>query len=117
MEFRRRRLWTRSMSRNSVTLVTHRALGAMLHVTVADVLSFDLTPEEARTLARALAAVRDGNSSVDEIYMSPIASDRDFSAKVTPDGLLLQGPEPPLRLEWPEVGEIAAALAEFAGPG
>jgi hypothetical protein len=102
---------------NSITQVTHRALGAMLRLTVADRLSIDLTPEEARTLARALAAVKDGQSSVDEIYMSPIASDKDFSAKVTPDCLLFEGAEPPLCLEWPEVAAIAASLAELAGPG
>jgi predicted Zn-dependent protease len=112
-----RRLWTETMSNHSVIQVTHRGLGAMLRLTVADARSFDLTLEEARTVARALAAVRDGKSKVDEIYMSPIASDRDFSAKVTLDGLLLEGAEPPLRLEWPEVGAIAASLAELAGPG
>jgi hypothetical protein len=89
----------------------------MLRLTVAEGLSFDLTLEEARTLARALAAVRNGNSNVDEIYMSPIASDGDFSAKVTPDGLLLDARKPPLRLAWPEVSEIAGALAELAGEG
>ncbi len=105
------------MSESSVCRVTHRGLGAMLRLTVADARSFDLTHEEARTVARALAAVRDGKSKVDEIYMSPIASDRDFSAKVTPDGLLLEGAEPALRLGWTEVGAIAASLAELAGPG
>lgn len=105
------------MSKSSVIRVTHRGLGELLRLTVPDGRSFDLTPQEARTVARALAAVRDGKSKVDEIYMSSIASDRDFSAKVTPDGVLLEGSEPALPLDWPEVGAIAAALAELAGPG
>jgi len=105
------------MSKSSVAAVTHRALGAMLRLTIMDSLSFDLTLEEARTLARALAAVSEGKSNVDEIYMSPIASDGDFSAKVTPEGLLLEGRAPPLHLAWPEVGAIAASLAELAGEG
>lgn len=95
--------------------VTHRALGAMLRLTVVEGHSFDLTFEEARTLSRAMKAVAEGKSTVDEIYMSPIASDRDFSAKVTPEGLVLEAFDPPLTLAWPEVGALAAALAAQAG--
>ncbi|WP_026605807.1 hypothetical protein [Methylocapsa acidiphila] len=104
------------MSKSSVIQATHRGLGAMLRLALSDGRSFDFTLQEARTLSRALAAVRNGKSKVDEVYMSPIASDLDFSAKVTPDGLLLEGAEQPLKLEWPEVGTISASLAELAGP-
>lgn len=104
------------MNTNSVARFSHRGLGAMVRLTLVDGLSFDLTLPEARILARALKAVREGKSSVDEVYMSPIASDADFSAKVAPDGLLLQAREPPLRLGWPQVGAIAASLADLAGP-
>lgn len=103
------------MSAASVSHVTHRALGPMLRLTLADSLSFDLTFEEARTISRAMEAVAEGRSTVDEIYMSPIASDRDFSAKVTAEGLLLEVVTPPFRLSWPEVGSLAAALAAQAG--
>jgi hypothetical protein len=58
-----------------------------------------------------MKAVAEGKSTVDEIYMSPIASDRDFSAKVSAEGLVLEAVTPPLRLAWPEVGALAAALA------
>lgn len=104
------------MRQSSVAPFTHRALGAMLRLTVAQGLSFDLTHQEAQTLARAMKAVAEGKSEVDEIYMSPIASDRDFSAKVTPDGLVLEALDPPLRLAWPAVAAMAAALAEQAAP-
>lgn len=103
------------MTESFVAPFTHRALGAMLRLTVADGLTFDLTFEEARTLSRAMKAVAEGKSSVDEIYMSPIASDRDFSAKVTPEGLALDAASPPLHLAWTEVGALAAALATQAG--
>jgi len=43
--------------------------------------------------------------------MSPVASDGDFSAKVLPDGLILEGATPPVSLSWPEVGQMAQALA------
>lgn len=105
------------MSPVRVAPISHRALGAMLRLTISDGLFFDLTHEEARTLARAMKAVCEGKSPVDEIYMSPIASDRDFSAKVGPEGLLLAATEPPLRLSWSEVAVIATALAEQADPG
>jgi hypothetical protein len=103
------------MSEGSVSPFIHRGLGPMLRLTVAEGLCFDLTFEEARTLSRAMRAVAEGKSTVDEIYMSPIASDRDFSAKVVADGLVLDAIIPPLRLAWPEVGAIAAALATQAG--
>lgn len=105
------------MSKNTVAQIEHRALGAMLRLTLADGASFDLTHQEARTLARAMKAVVDGKGRVDEIYMSPIASDRDFSAKVTAGGLLLEQHVPPRCLTWTEVASVAAALADLAGPG
>ncbi|HYP57454.1 MAG TPA: hypothetical protein VEQ35_04125 [Beijerinckia sp.] len=92
----------------------HRGLGPMIRLTVAEGLSFDLTPQEARILSRAMAAVREGKSKVDEIYMSPIAADADFSAKVTPDGLLLETRQPPHAIAWDEVGTLAASLAALA---
>lgn len=103
------------MTGSSVSPVTHRGLGAMLRLTVAEGLAFDLTFEEARTLSRAMTAVAEGKSTVDEIYMSPIASDRDFSAKVGAEGLVLEAFDPPLRIAWPEVAALAAALSAQAG--
>jgi len=103
------------VSASSVSAFTHRGLGAMLRLVVAEGFAVDLTFEEARTLSRAMTAVAEGKSKVDEIYMSPIASDRDFFAKVTAEGLVLEAVTPPLRLAWPEVGAIAAALAAQAG--
>jgi hypothetical protein len=85
-----------------------------VRLTVTDGLVFDLTKQEAGILSRALAAVRDGRSKVDEVYMSPIASDGDFSGKVMSDGILVASKNQPVHLEWSAVGEIAGALAAFA---
>jgi hypothetical protein len=104
------------MSENRVSPFTHRALGQMLRLTLSDRFSFALTHQEARTLSRAMAAVAEGKSKVDEIFLSPIASDGDFSAKVTADGLTLDSVDPPLRLPWPAVSALSAALAAEAGP-
>jgi hypothetical protein len=103
------------MSEGPVAPITHRALGAMLRLTLAEGLSFDLTFEEARTLSRAMKAVAEGKSAVDEIYMSPIASDHDFSGKVTEGGLVLEAAGPAIHLAWPEVATLAAALAAETG--
>jgi len=92
----------------------HRGLGPMIRLSLSDGLNFDLTPREALTLARALAAVKTGASKVDEIYMSPIASDQDFVGTVTPEGLLLQARQPPIPLDWGEVGVISDQLKELS---
>lgn len=99
----------------SVTAIDHRMLGPMIRLAFQDRLSFDLTAQEAGILARALAAVKDGTSTVDEVYMSPIASDGDFSGKVGCDGMSVAA-DPPFALAWDEVGKIAAALAGLAAP-
>jgi hypothetical protein len=102
------------VSSSSATTFNHRGLGAMIRLILGDGPSFDLTPLEARTLSRALAAVSSGKSKVDEVYMSPIASDHDFFAKVVGDGLLLEAFSPAIKLGWEEVGKIAHLLAELA---
>jgi hypothetical protein len=97
--------------REYAAVFTHRALGPMVRLTVTDGYRFNLTFQEARTLSRALAAVKDKLSSVDEVYLSPIGNDGDFHAKVRPDGLIIDAMNPPLVLDWSKVGAIADALA------
>lgn len=99
----------------TVTAVDHRMLGPMVRLEFARRLGFDLTAQEAGILARALAAVREGKSKVDEVYMSPIASDADFSGKVGSDGVTVGATEP-IALPWEEVGALAAALAALGTP-
>jgi hypothetical protein len=92
----------------------HRGLGGMIRLHLGENLTFNLTPQEARTLARALAAVRTGKSKVEDVYMSPIASDGDFFAKVTEDGLVLEATPKIDPLGWEEVGKIQQLLTELA---
>ncbi|MGO9134189.1 MAG: hypothetical protein ACLP8A_09110 [Methylovirgula sp.] len=103
------------MSLWSVTAIDHRMLGPMIRLDFPGDLVFDLTAQEAGILARALAAVREGKSKVDEVYMSPIASNGDFSGKVGADGISLAAAAP-IALGWDEVGKLAAALAELGTP-
>jgi hypothetical protein len=105
------RVW---MSVWSVNAVSHRLLGPMIKLEFVDGPGFDLTAQEAGILAKALAAVREGKSPVDEVYMSPIASNGDFSGKVGPDGVSIAAASP-IALGWEEVGKLAAALAALAG--
>jgi len=100
-----------AMSHEYVAVFTHRGLGRMIRLTVVEGYVFDLTLQEAQILSRALSAVKDKKSPVDEVYMSPIASDGDFAAKVLPDGVIFEAKTPPVKLGWPDVGDMAAALA------
>jgi hypothetical protein len=99
------------MSREYVVAFVHRGLGPMIRLTVVDGYTFDLTHQEAQILSRALAAVKAKTSPVEEVYMSPIASDGDFFAKVLPDGIAFETKTPTITLTWPEVGYMAQALA------
>lgn len=95
------------MTSFTVTPVTHRMLGPLLRLTLADGLALDLTAEEAAILSRALRAVAEGRSAERTIFMSPIASDHDFTGAVDGDGVAVGT----TRLDWPEVRALADALA------
>lgn len=89
-----------------VTGVTHRALGPLRRLVIEGGGRWDLTPDEASILSRALAAVREGRSEERTIFMSPIACDDEFSALVEGDGLVIGG----ARLPWETVAGMAGAL-------
>lgn len=97
----------------TVTAIQHRMLGPMIRLAFAEGPSFDLTAQEAGLLSRALAGVREGKSKVEEVYMSPIASNGDFSGKVGPDGISVAA-EAPIALGWDAVGQMSSALAAVA---
>jgi hypothetical protein len=102
------------MSYPRVERVSHRMLREMLRMTLSEGLSLDLTPQEAQTLSRALAAVARDWRRTDVVYLSPIASDGDFSAAVGAEGLDVEMVEGPHRLDWIDVAELAARLAAGA---
>jgi hypothetical protein len=65
----------------------HRAFGRLIRLSLDGDTRLDFTPEEAATVSRALTAVREGRSLEREIYMSPIASDHEFSGAVLTEGV------------------------------
>lgn len=74
------------------------------------------TRREALILARALAAVEQGASAERQIYMSPIASDCDFDARVGENGVVITAPGcPNAALNWQETNMLAQQLARFGG--
>lgn len=93
--------------------VQHRALGRLLRLSLADdLLVLALTPEEAFSLALALAAVCDGMRREQGLYLSPIASDRAFDARIEADGVAIALNSGELHLDWPQVAALAALLGE-----
>jgi hypothetical protein len=88
----------------------HRAFGRLIRLTLDSDTRLDFTTEEAATVSRALTAVREGRSAEREIYMSPIASDHDFTGSVLTDGVRVTIAECCVDLEWNEVERLARDL-------
>ncbi|MGE5389282.1 MAG: hypothetical protein ACM3NE_10380 [Hyphomicrobiales bacterium] len=86
----------------------------MLTLSVAGQPPRRFTAQEAAIVACALAAVAAARSAERQIYMSPIASDREFSANVETGGVVitLDGCAD-VALDWSETAELARELAAF----
>ena len=93
-----------------VDSLTHRGLGLLKTLAVGSSPILRLTPQEAHTLALALAAVRDGKSSEREIYLSPIASDHGFVALVGEEGVEVTIAASRTPLDWADVSRLEAQL-------
>ena len=92
----------------------HQAFGRLVTLSVAGQPPRRFTAQEASIVARALAAVVTANSAERQIYMSPIASDREFSACVESGGILLKLDGcADVALDWGETVELARELARF----
>ena len=63
------------MSYPLVKRVSHRLLGEMLRMMLNELVYFDLTLEEGRTLSRAFTAVAYDWRRTDFIYLSPLGAD------------------------------------------
>ena len=99
-----------------VTIAPHGAFGALATLRLAGQPLRRFTRQEASIVARAIEAVALGASLERQIYMSPIASDHDFEARVESVGLLVVCDLcPDIRLSWPDSSELARALNEAAG--
>ena len=94
-----------------VKRVSHRMLGDMLRMMLSERQFFDLTLEEGRTLSRAFTAVAHDWRRTDLVYLSPVGSDAEFSAAVTPRGLNVDTADGGHYLNWSDVTELAERLA------
>lgn len=99
------------MTEPTVTPISHRFLGAMRRLTLGPGLDWDLTQEEAWTLARAMIAVGHNHGLVEEIFLSPQGCDREFFAQVVDAGLRVTATDGPVFIAWPEVATLAEALS------
>lgn len=97
-----------------LTVTPHGAFGALATLRLAGQPLRRFTLREASIVARAIAVASEA-SPERQIYMSPIASDHDFDARVQPDGLeVISSTGPALRLSWREAAELAQALHRAA---
>jgi hypothetical protein len=88
----------------------HRAFGRLIRLSLDGDTRLDFTSEEAATVSRALTAVREGRSLEREIYMSPIASNHEFSGAVLTEGVRVTIAGRVAELGWAEVEQLAQDL-------
>jgi len=103
--------------RFSVELFAHGFLGPLIALALPGQPLRRLTLQEATILSRALAGVATGASPERQIYMSPIASDCDFEARVVSSGLVVISEGcADAALTFEEAQRLAQALRESAEP-
>ena len=72
------------------------------------------TRQEAAMVSRALIAVARETGAERQVYMSPIASDHDFEARVTETGVVvICDGRVGLQLDWNDVDALSRRLASF----
>jgi hypothetical protein len=93
----------------------HTTFGALATLELPGQPARRFTKEESAILSRALKAVERGEAQRDAIYMSPIASDHDFDARVADSGIVLcaKGCKD-VALDWNQIRILARALASFS---
>lgn len=94
-----------------VRRIAHKRLGALLRMTLSATDFYDLTLEEGRTLSRAMTALAHDWRLNDQIFLSPIACDREFFAAVREAGVFVETPQGERQLSWDDVREVAERLA------
>ncbi len=95
---------------------SHRAFVALATLSLPGHPPRRFTKEEAGVLSRALDAVANGDRRERQIYMSPIASDYDFEAKVEQSGIVVGTPDGhgEVMLDWSETRALVEGLRSFA---
>lgn len=99
----------------SLVVKSNAAFGALATLVIAGQPARRFTAQEAAIVARALGAVATGASPEKQIYMSPIASDLDFEARVENDGVVVTAPgRADVALDWSEARTLASALKSWS---
>lgn len=94
---------------------THHAFVALATLRLPGHPPRRFTREETAILSRALHAVGNGGGREKQIYMSPIASDHDFDARVEPSGLVVACAGcADVSMDWNAARALAEALSAFA---
>ncbi len=105
------------MSRSfELVVVAHGVFGVLATLRLHGQPDRKFTLQEALIVARALDAVAQKKSCAREIYMSPIASDHDFEARVFDDGVavILAG-YPNAPLDWTQTLALTREFLRVAG--
>jgi hypothetical protein len=98
----------------SLTETPHGAFGVLAILKFPGQPARAFTRQEATIVSRALKAVAGGISTERQVYMSPIASDHDFEARVAETGIvvMLDGCAD-VQLDWNDVDALSLRLASF----
>jgi hypothetical protein len=98
----------------SFTETPHGAFGVLAILKFPGQPTRAFTRQEATIVSRALKAVAHGTSAERQVYMSPIASDHDFEARVAETGIvvMLDGCAD-VQLDWNDVDALSLRLASF----
>ncbi|MGC1861891.1 MAG: hypothetical protein WA733_12405 [Methylocystis sp.] len=102
----------------SLTETPHGAFGVVAILEFPGQPARGFTRQEAAVVSRALIAVARGTSAERQVYMSPIASDHDFEARVTEAGVVVISDGcVGLQLDWNDVDALSRRLASFGAGG
>ena len=102
----------------SFTETPHAAFGVLAILNFPGQPARAFTRQEATIVSRALKAVAQGTSAEHQVYMSPIASDHDFEARVAETGIvvILDGCAD-VHLDWNDIGALSRQFESFGFGG
>ncbi len=93
----------------------HAAFGALGTLEIVGQAARCFTRQEAGVVSRALDAVATGASPERQIFMSPIASDHEFEAVASDEGLRVLGaPLDDVMLSWAQARALSTLLRAFS---
>ena len=98
----------------SLTETRHAAFGVLAILKFPGQPDRAFTRREATIVSRALKAVAQGTSAELQVYMSPIASDHDFEARVAETGAVMMLDScVDVGLDWSDVDALSLRFASF----